>query len=389
MGWHARTGAGTRRALVVALLGVLLAGCASFADAGPREWRDKVESTGELGGPPSVQQPPPPTVPQPPDGQEPEGTAPQLPPGCDDPDPQVVATCLAPVGAIAVLPDGRSALVAERTTGRVLRVERGTTPLPVTTVPVEAAGGGGLTGLVLSPSFAEDQLVYALATTADDQRVLRIAPNEPPKPVLTGIPRAPGGALGTDRSGALLVATGDPGGGAGDPASLAGKLLRVDTLGRPATGNPNPASPVYSSGLVAPQGLCTSPQGATWVTDRAPGRDVLHLVRPGPLPAPAWTWPDRPGVGGCSVQAQVLAVAMSRGKSVFVLRPGDNGTFTGNPETLLPDAYGRLGPAAGGPDGLLWLGTVNKDGSAGASPKSSDDRVVRIQPPSGGGASRA
>ncbi|MFC7659454.1 hypothetical protein ACFQV8_28050 [Pseudonocardia benzenivorans] len=71
---------------------------------------------------------------------------------------------------------------------------------------------------------------------------------------------------------------------------------------------------------------------------------------------------------------------MTGTKSLFVLRPGQDGTFTGDPRTLLPDAYGRLAAAAAGPDGLLWLGTVNKDGAAGALPKLSDDRVIRIQP---------
>ena len=348
------------RAIVGVLLTLTLAGCATFPDAGPRQWREKVEGVGELGGPPLVPEQGPSDDPQdsPPES-DPSATA--EPTGCDDPDLQVVATCLAAVSAVAVLPDARTALVAERTTGRVLRVQRGTDPVLVTTVPVDATGDGGLTGLVLSPAYAEDRLVYAYATTAADNRVLRLAPGEEPKPVLTGIPRGArdnGGALTTDGRNALLVATGSAG-LTPDAGSLAGKLLRIDTLGRPIPDNPDPASPIFSSGLRAPGGVCVS-GGTVWVTDHAGSRDVLYRATPGAVRDPAWTWPDRPGVAGCVAQSGLLLVAQTAARSVFVLRPDDNGTFTGAPETLLQNRYGRLWAAATAPDGLLWLGTTNK-----------------------------
>jgi glucose/arabinose dehydrogenase len=382
-----------RRGLAAALLGLLLAGCATFPDTGPREWREKPEGQGELGGPPVIPTPDD-SDPNAPGGRGGSGGGggrggpPQPASGCVDPDPQVVATCLEPLGAIAVLPDPRTALVAERATGRILRVQRNTKPELITTVPVDAAGGGGLTGLVLSPAYTEDQLVYAYVTTPTDNRVVRIARGEPPKPILAGIPRGStnnGGALGVDVDGSLLVATGDAGKPA-DPASLAGKLLRITTLGAPAPGNPDPGSPVLSSGLQAPSGICTDRLTTlTWVTDRAADRDLLHRVVPGPLPPPAWTWPDRPGVAGCMAQPNLVVIAQTNTASLFVLRPNNNGSFTGDPETQLKDTYGRLSAATLAPDGLLWLGTVNK---AGGKPVASDDRVIRIQPPSGGGERR-
>ena len=375
-----------RRAVAGVALALALTSCATFPDAGPRDWREKVEWAGELGGPPLVPDPGPPSEEQ----GSPQDTDPSTTPeptGCDDPDLQVVATCLSPISAVAVLPDARTALVAERTTGRVLRVQRGMDPVLVTTVPVDASGGGGLTGLVLSPGYAEDRLVYAYATTAEDNRVLRLAPGEEPKPVLTGIPRGPrdnGGALATDRRNALLIATGSAGLTA-DAGSLAGKLLRIDTLGRPASDNPDPASPIFSSGLRAPGGVCTD-GSAIWITDHPGSRDVLYRATPGVLGDPAWSWPDRPGVAGCVAQPGLLLVAQTVARSVFVLRPDDNGTFTGAPETLLANRYGRLAAAATAPDGLLWLGTTNKGSSGKLVP--SDDRVIRIQPPAGGGESR-
>ena len=375
-----------RRALAAVLLTVGLAGCASFPDNGPREWQEQLDGVGELGGIPRVPESSgtPPTPPE--AGGSPE--APLAPEPCDDPDPAVVATCLDPLGAIAVLPGGTTALVAERATGRVLRVERDVDPVVVTTVPVDASGGGGLTGLVLSPSYAEDRLVYAYATTPEDNRVLLLAPGEAPKPVLTGIPRGAehnGGALAVDLDGSLLVATGDAG-GPGGPGSTAGALLRIDTRGRPAEGNPDPASPVLSSGLVDPGGVCVNPETqAVWVTDRTPEADVLHLVVPGPLPAPAWRWPDRPGVGGCAAVGDAVAVPQSGPEALFVLRTDPNALVTST-ETALQDAYGRLGAATLAPDGLVWIGTENKDGG---TPVPTDDRAIRIPLAGGGGQSRA
>jgi glucose/arabinose dehydrogenase len=374
------------RAVAVTLLALLLAGCATFPDNGPRDWKEKLENAGELGGPPVVPQPS--TPPPAPEQGGNQGDAP--PSGCVDPDPQVVATCLDPVSAIAVLPDGRSALVAERATGRVLRVQRGSDPVLVATVPTDPSGGGGLTGLVLSPGYAEDQLVYAYVSTPSDNRVVRIASGEPPKPVLVGIPHGAtnnGGALGVDFDGSLLVATGNAGGDGNVGGSLAGKVLRIDTLGRPARGNPDPFSPIFSSGLRAPGGVCTDRDSRiTWVTDRAGPQDVLHLVTPGALAPPAWTWPNRPGVGGCMAQPGLVVIAQAGATSLFVLRPEGNGTFTGAPEILINGVYGRLSAATLAPDGLLWIGTVNK---SGGKPVPSDDRVIRIQPPAGGGESRA
>ncbi|MGD9526436.1 PQQ-dependent sugar dehydrogenase [Pseudonocardia sp.] len=375
-----------RRLIGVALLATLMAGCATFPDDGPREWREKVENSGELGGPPAVR--PEETDPQTPPanpGDPGQPGLPDQPDGCTDPDPQVVATCLAPIGAIAPLPDGESALVGERSTGRILRVKRGTVPRLVTTIAVDAAGGGGLTGLVLSPSYSEDRLAYAYATTASGHEVLRIAPDEPPEPILSGIPKGPRhnrGALGVDPSGALIVATGDAG-TSPDPASLAGKLLRIDTLGRPAAGNPQPGSPIFSTGVQAPGGICTDPRRHTsWITDRRVGVDGLYRVAPGVLEVAAWTWPDRPDVAGCIAHADLIGIAQPRLESLYVLRTMQGRTFTGSPEVQLAGRYGRLSAVSPGLDGSVWLGTVNKDGGA---PVSSDDRVIKVQIAGGAG----
>ncbi|HEY2224546.1 PQQ-dependent sugar dehydrogenase [Actinomycetospora sp.] len=378
-------------AVLFVVLALLAGGCADFPDASSQPWRDNPEI-----GPEKVPAPqsPAPSEPSPPAPPPTGGAAP--PPGpCVDPDPQVVATCLAPVSSVVTLPGASAALVTERTTGRILRVAPDTPPQVVATVPVDAAGDGGLTGLALSPSYAEDQLMYVYATTAGGNSVLRIAQGDVPKPVLSGIPRGSTGnrgAIGVEPNGTLLVATGDAGNAASAaaPGSLAGKLLRIDAFGRPAPGNPTPGSPVVGSGLHAPGDVCPDvTSNTTWVSDRAGTRDVLLGVRPGSVPgagaaaAPAWTWPDRPGVDGCAAGGGSLFVGLSDAKAMYVLKPTAEGRFVGTPEAVLQNTYGRISGADLGSDGMLWIGTVNKD--PGGTPGATDDRVIRIKPPSGGG----
>src|SRR5581483_11535265 len=84
-------------ALLVMLVAALLAGCAHFPDSGPRNWRDKPDSTGLLAAPPKVPDPDPEETP--PREAKPPGEIPP-PNGCEDQDPLVVATCLDPVSAV-------------------------------------------------------------------------------------------------------------------------------------------------------------------------------------------------------------------------------------------------------------------------------------------------
>ena len=148
----------------------------------------------------------------------------------------MIAACLTAPTGLAPLPDGTSALVGERTTGRILKVAAGTKPVVVTTISgIDAKGGGGLLGVAVSPSYVEDGLIYAYVTTSTDNRVIRIAPGDVPKPILTGIPKGPsnnGGGLAFTPDGVLYIGTGNAGSPAkaANPASLAGKLLRRGRL---------------------------------------------------------------------------------------------------------------------------------------------------------------
>jgi glucose/arabinose dehydrogenase len=262
----------------------------------------------------------------------------------------------------------------------------------LTTLPVDGSTDGGLTGLALSPSFGEDQLVYAYITTPTDNRVVRFTAGDSPKPVLTGIPRGTTGNRGSlvlDRTGNLLLATGNAGNPAlaADPKSLAGKLLRIDVQGKPAQGNPDPSSPVVAAGLQAPGGICIGIDGRPWVTDRAADKDSIYRVDPGkPLGNPAWTWADKPGVAGCVVSPTVLMVATSTAGNLQNLPLNPEGVVTGKPTVSMADkdGFGRLGGMAVLNPTMALAGTVNKDGG---TPVSSDDRaiLIPINPASAGG----
>nr|WP_048876695.1 PQQ-dependent sugar dehydrogenase [Saccharomonospora saliphila] len=375
---------------------LLAAGCAQFDDtAGERNWEPAPNLTPEAGPQPDLPEVERHSEP----GAPPRSREPVPPPeGCTDYDEAVLATCLDTVSAVTALPtDGATvtALAGERRSGRVLRVGTDGEEAEIATLDVDPSGGGGLSSLALSPTYAEDRLVYAYVTTATDNRVVRFSEGGPAKPVLTGIPRGEtgnSGALLAADDGTLFVATGDAGdpAAADDPDSLAGKVLRVDPSGAPAEGNPRPGSPVYASGVHAPGGLCaTDDNSRVWVTDREPGRDAIYRLRAGEaLSVPAWTWREAPGVTGCADWDDVLVVAMSEGASVHNLPLNADGSVGGEPRVTMdgergPD-YGRFGSLASVTADVAVAGTVNKDGGA---PVSSDDRVVLIvrQPASSGG----
>ena len=385
--------------LLAAGVALLASGCASFnAQPPPEAWKPQQSLTPQAGPEPRV-----------PDGgaEGPNGggggggggggRSQQIPPpnGCTDYNPLVIATCLDSVVAVAALPgDGDPiALVGERQTGRILRVRKGQQPVVVATLKVDASTDGGLTGLARSPTYAEDRLLFAYITTETDNRLVRIAEGDTPKPVLTGIPRGPSGnrgALALDHRGGLLLVTGDAGtpAAATDASSLAGKVLRLNTAGKPAEGNPVKGSAIVASGAHSPGGVCGSLDGSRlWFTDREATRDVLYRFEPGKaLGQPAWTWPDRPGVAGCMSTDDGVGVAMSVAAHVQTLPIAPDGTFKGKPQITFADkdGFGRLaGLDLITPDGTAVAGTVNK---AGGTPVSSDDRTVVIVPSGGGGA---
>ena len=385
----------TSRGLLALATAVLLSGCGAAEALRPDPtWV------------PKPQGPPPADLPQPGPDQAPPGRGLPGQPGGPDAgtadDPNVVATGLTLPWGLAVLPDG-TALVGERTTGRLLQVQpqRAPAKLLMRIPGLDTAGDGGLLGLALSPKYRQDELVYAYVTTRADNRVVRFTVGGAVTPVLTGIPRGRTGnggriAFGTD--GTLYVATGDAGRPAlaADRASLAGKVLRVTAFGRPAPGNPDPASPVHSLGHGAVAGMCLSGSDQVYTTEpgTAAADEINRVERgrdygwptSGPAPRAGSAAPDRTlpagraGLAGCAVLERGLFVAATTGQRLYAL-PLDNSGRPGMPADFLAGAYGRLRTVVAGPEGALWLTTSNKE--SGGKPTRQDDRVIRILPPAG------
>ncbi|MEO6886851.1 MAG: PQQ-dependent sugar dehydrogenase [Jatrophihabitantaceae bacterium] len=383
----ARTGA----AVAVVLL---LTGCGSTSAAVP-DWRPQPSFVGE-GHLPNIQLPIPgqsgPNGP-PSDqgGPMPSGQTPS-PSKSNAQDPAVLATKLTTPTALVLLPDG-SALVGERTTGRLLRVQ----PMPDKAVPVvrtiaglSTVGSGGLLDLALSPHYSQDGLIFAYLTTATDNRVVAFTLTGPITPVFTGIPRGAsgnGGRIAFGADGLLYVGTGTAGdpGAASEPTSLAGKVLRLTDIGGPAPGNPNPSSPIFATGAAAVTGLCLDTKSGALITVGAASDSQVKQVLAGAVTPIASLPVKQGGPGGCAVMNSVLYISSLDGKDLvstpLTVKSGalNVGTFA----PLLPNKYGRLLTVVAAPDGALWLTTSNRDGKG--APVPTDERVIRIVP-SGGGA---
>lgn len=318
----------------------------------------------------------------------------------------VAKNLAAPVG-LAVLPD-LTAIIGERTTGRIVRVQpTPNQPIAVvrTLTGVDASGDGGLLDLALSPKYAEDGLIYAYVTTATDNRVIEFTLAGPATPVFAGIPRGASGNTGRiafDASGSLLVGTGDVGQPAlaSDPASLAGKVLRLTPAGAPIG-----STPVYTSGHRDSAGLCIDTtsgtvfqieRSVTGAPDkvnslRAAGFYGWPTVVAGGVAPSATASAGQQGLGGCAVVAGALFLTSLSGQELlsapFSSKAGGTVTLNAFTESV-KGTYGRLTTVVAAPDGTLWLTTSNKDGAG--KPVADDERVLHIHQPVGsGGGSKA
>jgi glucose/arabinose dehydrogenase len=311
---------------------------------------------------------------------------------------QVLATGLSVPWGVAFLPDG-SALVAERTSGRILQLRAGSAPQQVMIVPgVVPNGEGGLLGLAVSPGYAQDGLVYAYFTTSADNRVARFRLGGAPEVIVSGIAAASihdGGRIAFGPDGFLYIATGDASNSprAQDPSSLNGKILRVKPDGSPADGNPNPGSPMWSLGHRNVQGLAWDAAGRLFATEFGQNTfDEVNLIQPGKN----YGWPAVEGTGtnpafvnplvtwatsesspsGDAVSGGWLYVAALAGRRLWKIPITADGL--GKPEAVLNNQFGRLRTVITAPDGSLWVTTSNRDGRG--SPVADDDRIIRFAP---------
>lgn len=402
-----------RRAGICLLAGVaLLSACSSQAAQKPPTWEPSPPfgANGEVPGATPIVPVPTPhgqpggKTPSPGKSSSPGGPNSSPPPSGKQNkkiDPNVVATHLtSPVG-LSLLPDG-TALVGERTTGRIVRVQpRAGQPVPTvrTIHGLDTKGDGGLLDLAVSPDYAEDGLIYAYVTTPKDDRVIDFTLRGPATPVLVGIPKGRTGNTGRllfARDGTLYVGTGDGGhpARAENPDSLGGKVLRISDIGRPAKGNPTPGSPVYTRGHHDVDGLCAVPHTSSIIEvedGTSSSADEINVLGAGH----DYGWPATSGVGlapaarlglpytapgGCAVEAGQLWVTSLTGRALLSAPLKGAGAQLGIGAFTpgLKNKYGRLRTVVAAPDGALWLTTSNKDGHG--NPVPADERVIRYVP---------
>lgn len=342
-------------------------------------------------------------------GQPPNLPAPSFSAGPDqDTSRQVAITVLAkgldvPWG-MAFLPDG-AALVTERDTARILQVgpESDAEGLKVTEVqrltePV-SGGDGGLLGIAVSPDYKTDKTVYVYYSTETDNRVAKLRLGGAPKPILTGIPRSDddnGGQLAFGPDGYLYVGTGDgtpKGTQAQNAKNLGGKILRMNTDGKPAPGNPVKKSLIWSSGHRNVQGFAWDTAKRMYASE-SDQKDFgeLNVIKKGKN----YGWPTADGTAGnaeftnpltswpladssCSgvaVLERIVAQACPLGERVWLVSTTGNGTVLGQPRSMLAGEYGRLRSLIAAPDGSLWVGTSNQERDG--SPEPDDDQIIRL-----------
>ncbi|SEQ09318.1 PQQ-dependent sugar dehydrogenase [Microlunatus flavus] len=294
------------------------------------------------------------------------------------------------------------ALVSERGTARLLRI---TTKGKVTRLGevrgVSAATGlgeGGLLGVALAPG--DEDTVFAYLTSSSDNRLVRLSIARGrvgrPKALLTGIPTSVhhhGGRLLFAPDGTLFVSTGD----AEDAAlaqqrgSLAGKVLRVRTDGRAASGNPY-GNRTWSYGHRNVEGLAFDGAGRLWATEFGDKRaDELNRIVKGRNygwprvegrssddrytdPRATWSPTSSCSPSGLAITRSTAFVGALQGQCLFTVAL--DGTDAGKPKAHFARDHGRIRTVALAPDGALWMTTSNTDGRR--TPGKDDDKILRV-----------
>nr|WP_246469866.1 PQQ-dependent sugar dehydrogenase [Streptomyces olivoverticillatus] len=321
---------------------------------------------------------------------------------------RTVATKLRSPWGLAALPGG-DLLVGSRDSGKIVQIAaRDGRQSELGTVPgVSHTEEGGLLGLALSPGYADDHLLYAYFTTDSDNRIARMRVDErqpegrrlgAPDTILRGIPKGVihnGGRItfGPDRM--LYAGTGESGRRAlsEDKSSLGGKILRMTPDGRPAPGNPEAGSVIYTFGHRNVQGLAWDTDKRLWASEFGQDTwDEINLIEPGH----DYGWPvvegkaGRPGYtdpveqwrpadaspSGLAYAKGSLWMAGLRGRRLWRI-PVAGGKPAGAPQDFLHSRYGRLRSVLATDDGGLWLTTSNTDGRG--EPSRDDDRLLLLK----------
>jgi glucose/arabinose dehydrogenase len=209
---------------------------------------------------------------------------------------------------ITTLPDGRF-LITEKFGSMKIVSSGGEISNAIHGIPeVNSSGQGGLLGLTIDPAFNENRMVYWTFSEKGPNGNLtavakgRLSNDENAFENVKVIYRATPAYDGTlhygsrilfDRTGNLIFSTGERSDKETRPQaqslmSSLGKIIRITTDGKAASGNPfmnNPSArpEIYSYGHRNVQGLALHPEtGELWENEFGPrGGDELNLIKPG------------------------------------------------------------------------------------------------------------
>lgn len=310
--------------------------------------------------------------------------------------------------------------------GRISRVNPTTGQvLPLLTIAdVTETGESGLLGMVLHPNFTASPYVYVVYNYTDagtlKEKLVRYtysaATNTLSSPLvllgnITAVTTHSGSRLFIQPDLTLLMTTGDaqqrP--EAQNPASLNGKVLRLNLDGTVPANNPIPGSLVYSLGHRNPQGLTRTPAGLVYSSEHGENiEDEVNLIEVNRN----YGWPSVEGF--CNTAAEqtfctannvreplvsytptravagltfythpavpewnnsLLLATLKSGFTQLQLNPA--GTQVTAQNTLWTTTYGRLRAVCVSPQGRVYIGTSNQDGRG--NPAATDDRILVLE----------
>lgn len=211
-----------------------------------------------------------------------------------------------PWGIINLL-DGRF-LITEKTGFMNIVSADGKTFSPISGFPkVDSRGQGGMLDVVLDPQFSENRLIYfsfsepfgkgnltsvaKAKLSSDEKSVSEVKVIFRAEPSYDGRLHY-GSRLAFDKDGNLFVSTGER--SDKETRTLAqktdnylGKIVKITTDGKPATGNPFIGKAgfkpeIYAYGLRNPQGMVFDDKGQLWELEMGPkGGDEINLIQAG------------------------------------------------------------------------------------------------------------
>jgi glucose/arabinose dehydrogenase len=193
----------------------------------------------------------------------------------------------------------------------------------------------------------------------------------------------------------LYVSTGEAGQPdlAQDRESLGGKILRITQDGKPAPGNPDSSSPIWTWGHRNVQGLAFDDNDNLWASEFGQDTfDELNLIEKGRN----YGWPEVEGVGdepgmqnpqvtwstdeaspsGLAFVGGRLWLGALRGEQLW--RVNVSGKKADQERGFFVGRYGRVRTVVTAPDGNLWVTTSNLDGRGEPAPE--DDRILLVRP---------